>query len=91
MADEALRMPLCVERSDVVVHDRPLTAFAARREHAEVVLATECLAVLLVESVFAELAAALRAEEVLRMPGLVQSGDALLQKQKRRRCEPLSL
>lgn len=72
-------MPLRVQRRDVVLHDGPVAAIALRGEHLEVVVAAVGLAVALMETLLAELLAALGAEEVLRVPGLVQRRDALVQ------------
>lgn len=78
-ADEAVRMPLTVQRGYIVLHDGPITATAFGREHVEVVLAAIGLAVPLVETLLTELLAALGAEEVLSVPGLLQSGHAFLE------------
>jgi len=78
-ADEAVRMPLRVQRRDVVLHDGPVAAIALRGKHLEVVVAAIGFAIALMESLLAELLAALGAEEVLRVPGLVQRRDALVQ------------
>lgn len=64
-------MPLCVERGDIVLHDGLVAAAALGREHVEVVGAAVRLPVALVEAVLAELLPALRAEEVLCVPGLL--------------------
>lgn len=72
-------MPLRVQRRDVVLHDGPVAAIALRGEHLEVVVAAVGLAIALMETLLAELLAALGAEEVLRVPGLVQRRDALVQ------------
>jgi len=66
--DEALGMPLAVQRGDVVLHDGGAAAAALGREHVVVVLATVRLAVLLVEAVLPERLPALCAEEVVGMP-----------------------
>lgn len=71
-------MPLGVERRDVVLHDGAAAAAALGREHVKVVVLAVRLAVLLVEAVLAELLAALRAEEVLRVPRLLQRRHAFL-------------
>lgn len=72
-------MPLTIERRYVILHNGAITAAALRREHVEVVLAAVRLAVSLVEALFAELLAALSAEEVLGVPGLLQGGHAFLE------------
>lgn len=71
-------MPLAVQRRYVVLHDGAVAAAALRCEHIEVVLPAVRLAVPLVEALLAELLAALGAEEVLRVPGLLQGGHAFL-------------
>ena len=76
-------MPLAVEGRDVVLHDGAVTTSALGREHVEVVLAAVGLTVALVEALLAELLAALGAEEVLRVPGLVQRRHAFLRAEKR--------
>ena len=78
-ADETIRMPLTIERRYVILHNGAITAAALRREHVEVVLAAVRLAVSLVEALFAELLAALSAEEVLGVPGLLQGGHAFIE------------
>lgn len=72
-------MPLRVERRDVVLHDGLAAAAALGREHVEVVGAAVGLALALVEPVLPELLAALRAEEVLRVPRLLQRRHAFLE------------
>lgn len=72
-------MPLRVQRRDVVLHNGAVAAIALRGKHLEVVVAAVRLAVALMESLLAELLAALGAEEVLRVPGLVQRRYALVQ------------
>lgn len=77
-AHEARRMPLRVQRGNIILHDGPVAAAALRRKHVKVVGATIRLAVPLMEPVLAKLLAALRTEKVLRVPGLLQSGHAFL-------------
>lgn len=79
-ADEAVRMPLAVERGYIILHNSAIAAAAFGREHVEIILATVRLAVPLVEAFLAELFAALGAEEVLSMPSLLQSRHAFLKK-----------
>lgn len=78
-ADEAVRMPLAVERRYIVLHDSAITAAALRGEHVKVVLAAVRFTVPLVKALLAELFAALGAEEVLGMPGLLQGSHAFLE------------
>lgn len=70
---------MTVERRYVILHNGAITAAALRRKHVEVVFATIRLAVSLVEALFAELLAALSAEEMLGVPGLLQGGHAFLE------------
>ena len=79
LADEAVGMPLQVEGRDVVLDDRGVAAPALGRKLLEVASLAERGVVLLVEPVVAKLVAALRAEEVLWVEGLVERGDALVQ------------
>ena len=79
LADKAVGMPLQVERGDVVLGDRGVAAPALGRKLLEVAGLAERGVVLLVEPVVAKLVAALRAEEVLWVEGLVESRDALVQ------------
>lgn len=72
-------MPLTVQGGYVVLHDGSIAAAALGCEHVEVILAAIRLAVPLVEALLAELLAALGAEEVLGMPGLLQGGHAFLE------------
>lgn len=71
-------MPLAVERRDVALRDGHRAALALEREQGEVVVLAVRLAVLLLEAVLAELAAAFRAEEVVRVPRLVERRHAFL-------------
>lgn len=83
-------MPLRVQRRNVVLHDRPVAAVALGRKHVEVVVAAVRLAVALMEAILAELLAALSAEEVLRVPRLLQGRHAFLrepERQKNRRIQ----
>lgn len=73
-------MPLAVECRYVIFHNGAITTAAFRSEHVEVVLAAVRLTVSLVEALFAELLAALSAEEMLGVPGLLQGGHAFLEK-----------
>ena len=65
-------MPLGIEGSDETLHDGLVTALATRGIVVIVTLPAEGLAVLLVETICAKLLSAQCAEEVLRMPSLVQ-------------------
>lgn len=78
-AHETIRMPLAVQRRDVVLHDGPVAPVALGGEHVEVVVAAVRFPVALVEPILAELLAALGAEEVLRVPGLLQGRYAFIQ------------
>lgn len=80
LADKAVRMPLGVERRDVVLHDGFITPAAFRREHVKVVSAAIRLAIPFVEAIFTELLTTLSTEKVLRMPSFFQSRHAFLQK-----------
>lgn len=66
-------MPLSVESCDEALHDGLVASLAARSVVLVVALATESLLVLLVETLVTKLLATTSAEEVLRMPSLVQS------------------
>lgn len=77
-AHEASRMPLSVQGGHVVLHDGTVAAAALGRKQVEVVVAAVRLAVLLVKAVLAELFAALGAEEVLRVPGLLECRHAFI-------------
>lgn len=79
-ADETIWVPLAVECRYVILHNGAITAAALRSEHVKVILAAIRLAVSLVEALFAKLLAALSAEEMLGMPGLLQSSHAFLKK-----------
>ena len=79
LAHKAVGVPLQVERGDVVLGDRGVAAAALGGELLEVAGLAERGVVLLVEPVVAELVAALGAEEVLWVEGLVEGGDALVQ------------
>ena len=79
LAHKAVGVPLQVERGDVVLGDRGVAAAALGGELLKVAGLAEGGVVLLVEAVVAELVAALGAEEVLRVEGLVEGRDALVQ------------
>ena len=79
LAHKAVGMPLQIERGDVVLGDRGVAAPALGGELLEVAGLAERGVVLLVEAVVAELVAALGAEEVFRVEGLVEGRDALVQ------------
>ena len=71
-------MPLSVECGNEVGGDWSLAAAAFGRELSEEVGATESFAVLLVEALGAEFLAAVSADEVVGVPGLVEGSDALV-------------
>lgn len=71
-------MPLVVQSGNVVFHDGPIAAAALGREHIEVVVPAIRFAFALMEALLAELFAALGAEEVLGVPGLLQSSNTFL-------------
>lgn len=77
-AHETVRMPLAVQCRDVVLHDGPVAPVALGGKHVEIIVTAVRLAVALVEPIFAELLAALGAEKVLRVPGLLQRRYAFL-------------
>lgn len=66
-------MPLCIQRCDEVLHDSSVTSSAPRCKHVKVILLTVRSAVLLMEAILTKRLTALGAEEVLWMPGLIQS------------------
>lgn len=70
-ADEAIRMPLRVQRRNIILHYSAITAVALGRKHIKVIVAAIWLAVTLMEAVLAELLATLGTEEMLRMPRLL--------------------
>lgn len=78
-ADEAVGMPLRAEGGNVVLHDWAVAATALGSKHVKVVVTAVRLAVTLVEALLAKLLAALRTEEVLGVPGLLQSCHTFLQ------------
>lgn len=71
-------MPLGGQGRDVALGDGHGTAFALECEQGKVVVLTVRLSVLLLEALFAELASALSAEEVVWMPRLIQRRHAFL-------------
>lgn len=82
-ADEALRMPLGVECRDIIFHDGRVAATTLGRKHIEVILAAVRLPIPFVEALVPKRVAALCAEEVLRMPGLVQGSHTFLAERER--------
>ena len=83
-ANKALRVPLATKGRDVALHDGHAAALALEREHGQVVVLAVRLAVLLVETVLAKLTAALGAEEVVRVPSLLQRSHAFLKHYQRK-------
>lgn len=79
-ADETIGMPLSVESRNVTLGDGRIATFALESKHGKVVLFTVGLSILLLEAILAELAAALGAEKVIRMPRLIQRSHAFLLK-----------
>lgn len=73
-------MPLSVEGRNVTLGDGRIATFALESKHGKVVLFTVGLSILLLEAILAELAAALGAEKVIRMPRLIQRSHAFLLK-----------
>lgn len=71
-------MPLGVERGYVVLHDGFVAPAAFGSEHVKIVRATVRLPVPFMEAILPELLPALGAEEMLGMPGLLQSRHAFL-------------
>ena len=73
LAAEALWVPLRAEGSDESLHDGLLTSLASWSKLLIVALATEGLAVLLVEALFPKVLPTQSAKEMLPVPRLVQS------------------
>jgi hypothetical protein len=71
-ANEAIGMPLRIERGNVVIRYGLIATSALGREQIKVVGAAVHLAILFVEAVVIERLAAVGTEEVLRVPGLVK-------------------
>ena len=69
-----------IKSSYVVLHDCTMAATTLGGKHIEIVLFTVHFAVLLVEAALVERLTALGAEEMLRVPGLVQGGHTFLGK-----------
>lgn len=78
-ADEAFGMPECVEGRDVVLQDGTGTATTFGGKHVEVILSTERLSILLMKTFRSKKGSTLGAEEVFRMPSLIQSSDNFIQ------------
>lgn len=75
-------MPLGVEGRDVVLHDGGVAARTLGSKHVVVILPAVGLSVAFVEAFLAERIPALSAEEVLRMPRLVQGCYTFLQREE---------
>lgn len=71
-------MPLAVKSGDVILHDGTVATSAFGRELIEVIVSAVGLSFTLMEALLSELLAALGAEEVLGVPGLLQSCHAFL-------------
>jgi len=78
-ADEALRVPLSTQSRNVTFRNGHSAAFALEGKHGQVILFTVRFTVFLLKSVLTKLAAALRAEKVIRMPRLVQCSYAFIE------------
>ena len=72
-------MPLPVECGNVALGEGRRASLTLEGKHGQVVLLAVRLAILLLEPVLAELAAALGAEKVVRMPRLIQGRHAFLE------------
>ena len=83
LAAEALRVPLGAQGCHVALHDGLVAALAAGGKLLVVALSAEGLAVLLVETLGPKVLAAEGAEEVLRVPGLVQGTHHTLRERER--------
>lgn len=77
-ANEAFSMPLRVQCWDVIFHDGAVTTSTLWCKHIEVIITAVWFAVTFMEAIFAELLAALSAEEMLGVPCLVQSSHTFL-------------
>lgn len=77
-ANEAIWMPLGIQSRDVVLHNSTVATVALGSEHLEVVGFAVWFAITFMEAILSKLLTALSAEEVLGVPGLVQSSDAFL-------------
>lgn len=77
-AHEAAGMPLGGQGRHVVLHYGPVATAALGREHVEVIVPAVRAALPFVESLLAELFAALSAEKVFRVPRLLQSRHTFL-------------
>lgn len=77
--NKAFRVPLCIERSDVIIRDwfRASSTFGC--EQGQIVTATIGLPILLVKPFLSKLLATVGTEKVLRMPVRVKSCDAFIQ------------
>lgn len=71
-ADEAVRVPLCVQSRDVVLRDGVVTASALGGKQVEVVLAAVRFPIHLMVPFLSELRTTHATEEMLRMPRLSQ-------------------
>ncbi len=69
---------MAAQRRHVIVDNGLRTAGALGRKELEEVLPTVGIARLLVVAIIAKVLSTVGAEEVLRMPGLVEGGDASL-------------
>lgn len=78
-------MPLGVKGGDVVLHDGPVASATFGSEHVEVVVPAIGLSFAFMEAVFPKLLSTLGAEEVLHMPGLLQSSHAFLKHKNNRK------
>lgn len=84
-AHKAVGMPLGGQCRHVVLHYGATASSTFGREHVEVIVPTVRASFPLVESVFAELFAALGAEKMFRVPRFLQCRHAFLCTEKRKR------
>lgn len=67
---KAVGVPLHIESSDIVVHYCHVAASTFWSKHVKVIFRAVCLAILLMETIFAKVLSTLSTEEMLWVPGL---------------------
>lgn len=68
-----------IQSGDIILHDGTIAAIAFGCKHLKVIVAAIGFAIPLMEAILAKLLATLGAKEMLRVPGLVQSGHTFIQ------------
>lgn len=81
-AHKTIRMPLWIQRGNIIFHDCSIATVAFRCKLLEIIVPTVWFAISLMEAIFAECLTALCTEEMFRMPRLLQCSYAFLSNER---------